>query len=58
MALVLRSDDLKLLGTILNAAYAHGFMNETLIEQSAVDDFNSLCIDPNAIPVNLDAFAG
>jgi hypothetical protein len=57
-ALVVRSADLKLLGTIVYAAYAHGFCAGTVIETSARYDFESLGIDPNTIPVDLDAFAG
>jgi hypothetical protein len=57
-ALVVRSDDLKLLGTIVNAAYAHGFCTGTVIEESATDDFGLLDLDPDAIPIDLNAFAG
>jgi hypothetical protein len=57
-ALVVRSDDLNLLGTILNAAHTHAFCKGTVIESVAEHYFEDLGIDPNAIPVNLDAFAG
>jgi hypothetical protein len=57
-ALVVRSDALKLLGKVMNAAYSRGFCAGTVIETSAKYDFEDLGIDPDAIPVDLDAFAG
>jgi hypothetical protein len=57
-ALAVRSDDLPLLADILNAAHAHAYCQGTVIGGTAADYFERLGIDPDAIPVNLDAFAG
>jgi hypothetical protein len=57
-ALVVRSDDLPLLADILNAAHAHAYCQGTVIGGAAADYFDRLGLDPDAIPVNLDAFAG
>lgn len=57
-ALAVRSDDLPLLADILNAAHAHAYCQGIVIGGAAADYFDRLGIDPDAIPVNLDAFAG
>lgn len=57
-SLVVRSDVLDLLATILNAAHAHAFCQGTIIESAAAHFFEKLGIDPDVIPVSLDRFVG
>jgi hypothetical protein len=57
-AMVVRSDDVGLLATILNAAHAHVALKGSPAGGLASEWFEKVGIDPDQIPVDLDAFAG
>jgi hypothetical protein len=57
-ALVVRSDDVHLLGRVLEAAHAQVFFSGTIAQGVASANFAALGLAPEDFPVDLDAFAG
>ena len=57
-ALVVRGDDVYLLGRALWAAHGHVFFRGTIAQAAASAQLEALGLDPEDFPFDLDAFAG